>query len=136
MLVLIFISNIFKNGLLAPRQSCGRISYELMMQAKTRLKPVSTVHYSPHLTCTPNRHQLANFHSHGTRVRVRLPSKQVTPKHPHHILNTHFYIFFKLCGPASDLLACYGPQAPMILTCLCHIYSLAIAEHVTFETYN
>jgi len=113
----------FKNVLLATRKSHGRINYELVAQAKTRLKPVSAVHYSPHLTHhTPNRHQLADFRCHGTRVRVKLPSNQVTPKHPHHILNTHFYIFFKLCGPASDLLVHYGPQAPMILTCLFHLH--------------
>ena len=134
--VLIFISKIFKNVLLATRKSHRRINDELVMHAKTRLKPVSAVHYSTYLTYTPNHHQLADFCSHGTRVRVKLPSNQVTAKHPNHILNTHFYIFFKLCGPASDLLAHYGPHAPLILTCLCHSHSLASAEHITFETCN
>jgi hypothetical protein len=72
----------FKNVLLATRKSRGRINYELVVQGKTRPKPVSAVHYSPHLTHTPNHHQLADFRSHGTRVRVKQPSNQVTPKHP------------------------------------------------------
>ena len=103
------------------------------MQAKTRPKLVSAIHYSPHLTHTPNHHQLADFRSNRSRVRVKLPSNQVTSKHPHHILNTHFYIFFKLYSPASDLLAHYGQQAH---ACVTHIYSLASAEHITFEIYN
>jgi hypothetical protein len=119
MWVLIFISNIFKNVLLATRKSHGGINYELVMQAKTRPKPVSAVHYFAHLTHTPNCHHLTDCHSDGSRVRLKLTSNQVTLKHPHHIINTDFYIFFKLCGLVSDLLAHYGPQAPMILTCLC-----------------
>ena len=102
------------------RKSHVGINYELVMQAKTRPKPVSAVHYSPHLTHTPNCHQLTDFRPDGAKVRLKLPSNEVTPKHPRRILNTHFYIFFKLCNLASDLLAHYGPQAPMILTFLCH----------------
>ena len=90
------------------------------MQAKTGPKLVPTVLHCP-LPHPPTTPTLSEFSCRGTTAWVKPPSRQVHPTHNHQTLNGYFCIFFKLCGPTSDLFAHYGPQASTSLTCLVYV---------------
>jgi hypothetical protein len=78
---------IFKNILISTRKSHREMYYELVRQDKIRQKPVPAVLHSPH--CPQ-----ADFGSPATRLLQRTPITHST---------ISFSIFFKFCGPASDL---------------------------------
>jgi hypothetical protein len=114
----------FLNVLLATRQPHRGINYELVMQAKTRPKLVPTVIQSPCPTPPPSSHLLPSW---NPRMRVKSPSKQGTPKHTHHTLNSYFCIFSKLYGSTSHLLVHYGLPST-------NDFDMPVLSHIWIET--